>query len=187
MTGIGGQGVQLIARTLALAAMSEGHEVMVFGSYGGMMRGGNTDATVVLSQGRVLAPPTVSRYWAALAMHPAYWPQLRDRLDPAGFALVDASVFREPVDIPGGRVLEIEATRLATDLGTSRAAGMLALGAFVAATGIVSVDAARRAAHDVLPAYRQEHAAANARALQAGFELVEAPMVEAWPVAASVR
>src|SRR4051812_30733915 len=43
-TGIGGQGIQLAAEVLARAATAEGREVLMFGSYGGMMRGGNTDA-----------------------------------------------------------------------------------------------------------------------------------------------
>ena len=48
LTGIGGQGVQLAARTLAVAAVKSELEVMVFGDYGGLMRGGNTDATIVI-------------------------------------------------------------------------------------------------------------------------------------------
>ena len=46
LTGIGGQGVQLAAKVLALAATQEGREVMWLGTYGGSMRGGNTDATI---------------------------------------------------------------------------------------------------------------------------------------------
>ena len=51
MTGIGGQGIQLAAQVLARAALSEGRQVQLFGSYGGMMRGGNTEATVVVADG----------------------------------------------------------------------------------------------------------------------------------------
>ena len=58
-TGIGGQGVQLAANVLAHAAMVEGRDVQLFGSYGGMMRGGNTDAELVVADGSIEAPPTV--------------------------------------------------------------------------------------------------------------------------------
>ena len=47
-TGIGGQGVQLAAQVIARAAIAEGKEVQLFGSYGGMMRGGDTLATLVI-------------------------------------------------------------------------------------------------------------------------------------------
>ena len=51
LTGIGGQGVQLAAQVLAHAALDEGRDVQLFGAYGGMMRGGNTDATLVVADG----------------------------------------------------------------------------------------------------------------------------------------
>jgi hypothetical protein len=41
MTGIGGQGIQLAAQVVARAAVLDGREAQRFGSYGGMMRGGN--------------------------------------------------------------------------------------------------------------------------------------------------
>ena len=50
ITGIGGQGVQLAAQVLARAADARRAEVMYLGLYGGMMRGGNTDSTVVIGR-----------------------------------------------------------------------------------------------------------------------------------------
>ena len=58
-TGIGGQGGQLAAKILALAAIREGREVMSLGTYGGTMRGGNTAATVVIADGPISSPPMV--------------------------------------------------------------------------------------------------------------------------------
>lgn len=181
LTGIGGQGVQLAARTLAVAAMDEGREVRVFGSYGGMMRGGNTDATLVVSDEALSAPPTISRCWAALAMHPDYWPPVRDRIRPGGFALIDASVFTEPVELEGSVLLAIEATKMAGEMGAPAAGSMVAIGAFAAATGLVGLEALEGATGKVLPSYRAGHAARNARAVAAGFGAVDGPLVEAWP------
>ena len=47
-TGIGGQGVQLAAQVLARAATLEDRHVLYLGTYGGTMRGGNTDSTVII-------------------------------------------------------------------------------------------------------------------------------------------
>ena len=69
MTGIGGQGVQLAAAVVARAALLEGRDVQVFGSYGGMMRGGATESTVVVADGPVESPPTVASTWSAVLMH----------------------------------------------------------------------------------------------------------------------
>ena len=46
LTGIGGQGVQLAAQFVARAAVYDRREVMLFGSYGGMMRGGDRKSVV---------------------------------------------------------------------------------------------------------------------------------------------
>ena len=76
LTGIGGQGIQLAAQVLAEAALEEGRDVQLFGAYGGMMRGGSTEATLVVSDGPVQAPPTVGSAWAALVLHHRVPPSL---------------------------------------------------------------------------------------------------------------
>src|SRR5258708_40356121 len=82
ITGIGGQGVQLAAQVLARAAALEGRSVMLLGLYGGMMRGGNTDSTVVIGDGPIEAPPVVPKAWSAIAMHDEYWAPLEPKLRP---------------------------------------------------------------------------------------------------------
>ena len=91
LTGIGGQGVQLAARILALAATREGRNVMALGTYGGTMRGGNTDSTVVVADCPIVTPPVVSRGWSAIVVHPRYWKALRPKLDPGGVVVFDSA------------------------------------------------------------------------------------------------
>ena len=57
---------------------------------------------------------------------------------------------------------------------------MVALGAFVAATGIVTLDALGAAAFEVLPPYRAKFAETNKQALEIGYGLVPTPFVSAW-------
>ncbi|HVV30791.1 MAG TPA: 2-oxoacid:acceptor oxidoreductase family protein [Mycobacteriales bacterium] len=178
LTGIGGQGVQLAAKTLAVAAVHDGLSAMLFGTYGGSMRGGRTDATVVVSDDAVGSPPTVSRAWYAIGLHHMYWDDVRSRLRPGGLAIVDADVFR---GAPGEGVLGVHATTVASDAGAPRAAAMAALGALAAATGLVSLDALRTATAEVLPPYRAQHAQTNARALEAGFGVIPGVTMPAWP------
>jgi Pyruvate/2-oxoacid:ferredoxin oxidoreductase gamma subunit len=178
LTGIGGQGVQLAARTLAVAAVKSELEVMVFGDYGGLMRGGNTDATIVIGDEPLRSPPTVTWASMALVMHHEYWPGVRDRLIENSVVVIDRSVFKGEIGRPD--VLEVEATAVATEMGNSRGGSMVALGALVAATGLVALSSLSKAAFEVLPPYRAEHAKANADALAAGFALVEHPAASLW-------
>lgn len=180
LTGIGGQGVQLAARTLAVSAISVGREVMVFGTYGGSMRGGNTDATVVLADSPVRTPPTVTAAWFGLGMHHDYWDSVAARLRPGGLAVIDSSVFKGDVGIADFQVLEVEASQTAIELGAPMAGSMVVLGALSAATGLIAIEALTAAAHEVLPPYRARHAEANAKAIEAGAALVPDRLVDAW-------
>src|SRR3954470_1873705 len=109
MTGIGGQGIQLAAQVLARAALAEGREVQMFGSYGGMMRGGNTEATVVIADGPIESPPTVGTTWSAILMHHDYSEPTIKRLRAGSVVLVNSSVFGS-FTADGCRVIEVPAT-----------------------------------------------------------------------------
>jgi Pyruvate/2-oxoacid:ferredoxin oxidoreductase gamma subunit len=182
ITGIGGQGVQLAAQVLARAATLEGREVMYLGLYGGMMRGGNTDSTVVVADAPILAPPVVSHTWSAIAMHDDYWPAVEAKVRPGGLVLVNDSTFTSTVraDVELHRV---PATTVAAELDTPLSGAMVMLAAYCATTGIVSEDALIAAMRASIPSYRTQHIAANERALRAGAELLPAGAFPAWETA----
>ncbi len=182
ITGIGGQGVQLAAQVLARAATLEGREVMYLGLYGGMMRGGNTDSTVVVADRPIAAPPVVSRAWAAIAMHDDYWEPVDKKLRPGGLALVNDATFSAPItaDVT---VQRLPATTVAADLGNPMGGAMVMLGAFATNSGIVGLDALVDAIAASIPPYRTQHIAANERALRAGAELLPANEHRAWEAA----
>jgi 2-oxoglutarate ferredoxin oxidoreductase subunit gamma len=182
MTGIGGQGVQLAAQVLARGATLEGREVTYLGIYGGMMRGGNTDSTVVVADSPILAPPVVSRAWAAIAMHDDYWADVAAKLRPGGLVLVNEATFGSdiPVDVTVHRV---PATAVATDLGTPMSGALVMLAAFCALTALVGTDALVHAMRASIPSYRTQHIDANERAIRAGAQLLPASVFPAWETA----
>jgi Pyruvate/2-oxoacid:ferredoxin oxidoreductase gamma subunit len=179
LTGIGGQGVQLAAKTLAHAAMEEGRRVLMFGTYGGMMRGGDTDATVVIGENTLLTPPVVDHVWAVVAMHHLSWPAVSQKLRPNGFLLANEMVFQADVS-HSGCVLFVPATAIAAEAGIPQAGSMVALGAFAAATGIVGLDTLLEIAEKMLPPYRRQFAQANREALRLGHGAVGQPVSPAW-------
>jgi len=184
-SGIGGQGIQLCAHVLAAAAIAEGKDVQLFGSYGGMMRGGNTDATLVVSDDRVEAPPTVGSAWCAVLMHHEFAAPTLDRLRADGVAFVNSTVC-EGLEAPGRTVVGVPATALAAEAGNVIAAGMVMLGALVAATGIVGTSSLHDAAAASLPPYRTQHIELNDRALVLGEGAASELVAPAWPARAGV-
>jgi Pyruvate/2-oxoacid:ferredoxin oxidoreductase gamma subunit len=179
ITGIGGQGVQLAAQVLARAATLEGRSVMLLGLYGGMMRGGNTDSTVVVADGPIEAPPVVPRAWSAIAMHDDYWAPLEPKLRAGGLVLVNETTFSAEITAPVN-VIRLAATTVATDLGNPLGGSMVMLGAYTAATGIVEQGALVEAMRQSIPPYRTQHIEANERALLAGWDLLPANEYPAW-------
>jgi 2-oxoglutarate ferredoxin oxidoreductase subunit gamma len=180
LTGIGGQGIQLAAQVLARAAIAEGRQVQMFGSYGGMMRGGNTEATVVIADGAIEAPPTIADTWSAIFMHHDFSEPTRAKLRPGSLVLVNTTVFEGSFDADEYRVVEIAATDLAVDLGNIMTASIVMLGAYVAATDIVALEAIDAAIAASLPAYRSQHVALNVSAVHAGFDAAPRAISPAW-------
>jgi Pyruvate/2-oxoacid:ferredoxin oxidoreductase gamma subunit len=180
LTGIGGQGIQLAAQVLARAAIAEGRSAQMFGSYGGMMRGGNTEATVVLADGAIAAPPTIADTWSAVFMHHDFSGPTRAKLRAGSLVFVNTTVFEGSFDTAEYRVVELPATDLAVDLGNIMTASMVMLGAYVATTNIVSLDSLDAAVAGSLPSYRTQHVALNVAALRAGFDAAPPTLVPAW-------
>jgi Pyruvate/2-oxoacid:ferredoxin oxidoreductase gamma subunit len=180
LTGIGGQGVQLAAQVIARAATLESRHVMLFGVYGGAMRGMNTDATVVVGDEPLRTPPLVSRTWSAVAMHDKFWGPVASKVRPGGLILVDDATFGAPLDDGQFRVVRFPASEIADELGSSMAAAMVMTGAYVGVTGLVGLDAAVTGMREAVPPYRTQHVAANEAAIRAGHERVERLTFPAW-------
>lgn len=180
LTGIGGQGVQLASQVLARGAATEGRSVMLFGVYGGMMRGGNTDSSVVVADGPIQAPPLLSRTWGALLMHHKYWEPMAHKIRDGGIVLVNSSLFEGDLERDRYRVVDIPATDEATARGAPMTASMVLTGAFVAATGLVGIESIVQAMSDSLPPYRRQHGEANEQALRHGYSLVDERVAPAW-------
>jgi Pyruvate/2-oxoacid:ferredoxin oxidoreductase gamma subunit len=169
LTGIGGQGVQLGAQVVARAATREGREVMFFGIYGGMMRGGNTDSTVVVADAPITAPPVVSRAWSAIAMHDEFWAPIEPKLRPGGLVLVNDSTFTHEITAPV-TVVRLPATEIAAQVGNPMGGTMVMAGAYSALTGLVALESLVDGMRESIPAYRRQHIESNERALRAGFD-----------------
>ena len=188
ITGIGGQGIQLMAKILAQAASAQGRFVMLFGIYMGMMRGGPSDSTVVISDEEIAAPPIIPEVWSVVAMHPAGVAPLVAKMRPGGLLLVNSTLVTKVPARDDIRVAGLPATRIAEEAGNIMGAGMVALAAFAETTGVVPADALVAAMRDSLPPHRQHLADANVRYLEAGLgyarEHLDGAAAPAWDGAA---
>jgi 2-oxoglutarate ferredoxin oxidoreductase subunit gamma len=166
-SGVGGQGIQLMAKILAEAAVAEGKHVMLFGMYQGMMRGGPSESTVVIGASEIEAPPIVPQCWALVAMHPEGLDAIARKLRSDGILFANTTLIaRTPR--PEVACVPLPATALAEAAGNIAGASMVMLGGFVAATEIVPLEAAIAAMQAALPPHRRQRGEENARLMQLG-------------------
>jgi 2-oxoglutarate ferredoxin oxidoreductase subunit gamma len=172
--GVGGQGVQLVAKTFVLAAMGEGRHVMLNGFYGHEMRGGISRSTVVIGDGPLKSLPVASQVGAALVLHADYWDQSAPRVAERALVVCDEDVAADLPPMPGRRVVRAPAARIARDLGNPMVMGMALLSAFCRTTGLARVQSLVEAMKSLVPEYRHQHIAGNEQALLRGADAVGA-------------
>lgn len=173
VTGIGGQGIQLLSKVLALAATDQGKHAMLSAEVGGEMRGGPSLASVVIGDEPVRALPILERADAIIVSHHRFSERPLARLDPGGLCLANTSIVDTATLPADARVVEVPATGLAKEAGAAQAGGFVLLGAFNAITGLVEPGRLVEAMERLLPPYRRQHAPANAAALARGASAVE--------------
>jgi 2-oxoglutarate ferredoxin oxidoreductase subunit gamma len=166
--GIGGQGIQLLAKTLALAATREGRFAMLAAEYGGEMRGGPSKASVVIGDEPLRALPVLPSTWSAILAHHRFTESIVDRIRPGGVVVVNDKLVDPATLRPDLTVHGIDAGKIATEVASAQAVGFVLLGFYNAVTAMVAADALAAAMAELLPPYRKQHVASNERALAAG-------------------
>jgi len=179
-TGIGGQGIQLASKTLALAAMMEGRQTMLLGSYGGAMRGGQTDASVVVADKNLRSLPILPSAWSAVVMHPDFWPNTSEKIRRGGVIMANADLVTEGLGRDDCQTFLFPATATADGLGALMSASMVLLSAYATVTGMVGTDSLIASMKELVPPYRIEHVASNEAALRAGSEITERLAAPIW-------
>jgi 2-oxoisovalerate ferredoxin oxidoreductase beta subunit len=146
VAGFGGQGVLLLGEVLAEAGLDAGLEVSWLPSYGPEMRSGTSNCHVRVSREPIDSPlVTVPNFLVAMNE-----PSLRkfDRtVKPGGWVIYNGDMFPEDCVRDDVNVLALNFTRAADELGDSRAANMVMLGALLEISGGLpqtSIDAALR-------------------------------------------
>ena len=172
MAGTGGQGVLLAGQVLAEAALKCGLEVSFYPSYTPEVRGGRANSTVIIADGPV-GSPLAGSFGSLVLMDKLALSEHLARLKPGGLLLVNSTLCGEEPTGADARVIRVPAHELAVKLATERAVNMVMIGAYVAASGIVSLDALEAALKAVLPERHHSYIPMNLAAIAGGAEAVQ--------------
>ncbi len=172
IAGFGGQGILFAGQVLAYAGMLDGREVLWMPSYGPEMRGGTANCTVVVSSERVRSP-LVPNPLGVIAMNRPSFDRFEPAVRPGGVLVVNSSMMDARSSRTDLRVFEVPANGIAEGLGTAKVANLVALGAYVAATGAVQLESVLRGIDKVVAEERAALRALNAEAFRKGYRHVQ--------------
>ena len=169
-SGFGGQGVLLIGKLLALAGMDEGRHVSWVPSYGPEMRGGTANCTVIISDeeiGSPLAPVPDT----LIIMNKPSLEKFEPDLKKGGILIMNSSLIDIKPERKDINVVSIPANEIAEkQAGNAKSANMVALGAYIAASGKVKRESVEKALKAEMTGPKEKFLAANLKALEFGFK-----------------
>ena len=171
IAGFGGQGVMLMGQLLSEAGMNTGKFVTWLPSYGPEMRGGTANCSVMISDETVGSPIAVDPS-AAILMNIQSYDKFESVVRPGGLLLINSSLIEKQSSRTDIKQYLIPANTIAAELGDTRVANMVMLGAFLKASGALNLDVIMEALEHKLPPHRRNLLPMNRQALEKGMALV---------------
>ncbi len=168
--GFGGQGIVLMGKLIAQAAMSEGRHTTFFPQYGAAMRGGTANCSVIVSE-QEIASPMVDAPDVALIMNGPSLDKFEPTVKPGGWILYNTSLIDRKVTRTDVNVVEVPANNIAEEVGSAKTANMVMLGAFVKKIGTVKLESLLAALDVQLEGKNEKIMNLNREAMKRGAQL----------------
>lgn len=137
--GFGGQGVQTIGKMITYGANEADYYVTFLPSYGGAMRGGTSNCSVMISDEEI-ASPTKQMVDCVIAMSQDALKELSGRVRDGGTLVVNTSVINEVPELPGVKCIGIPVIEMAESCGSPKTMNVVMLGFFSELTGVIPTD-----------------------------------------------
>lgn len=168
IAGAGGQGIMLLGKVLAMAAMRKGKFVTWLPSYGAEVRGGTAHCMVIISD-QEIGSPYIDKADTLMIMNKPSLEKFQARLKAQGLLLLNSSLADKRPRRSRGRVLSLPFTASALKLGNIKVANMVALGAFLAQQKGLTLKDIFGVLYDIAPKEKRALIEVNKRALEEGF------------------
>lgn len=164
--GFGGQGVQTLGKLLAYTANEEEKRVTFAPAYGGEMRGGTSNCTVVISDTQI-GSPTRQMLDIVVAMNVESFQKFETRVKPGGLLICNSSLVDQKTARTDITQLFLPANALAEEAGSDKTLNVVMLGFLAARGDLVSRAAAEAVVAEKL-GKKERFRAMNERAFALG-------------------
>lgn len=166
IAGSGGQGIMLLGKILAEAAMRENKYVTWLPSYGAEVRGGTAHCAVTISD-KEIGSPYVDKADALIIMNQPSLEKFRQRVKKEGLLIINSSLVSGYAD-KNPHILKRPFTDIALKFGNIKVANMVALGCFLMQKKIISLKAVEKTISDTAPEGKKGLVEINCKALRDG-------------------
>ena len=169
IAGFGGQGVILIGQLLGYTASEAGRNATYYPAYGAEQRGGTANCTVVIADEEI-GSPVVTKLDTVIVMNEPSLVRFEGWVKPGGTIIVNSSLISRQVGRMDIKAIYISANEIASQIGSEKIANMVMLGAYLAVSKVLPVDAILATMQAKL-AGKPQFLPLNEAAIGAGFSL----------------
>ncbi|PIQ90296.1 MAG: 2-oxoacid:ferredoxin oxidoreductase subunit gamma [Candidatus Omnitrophica bacterium CG11_big_fil_rev_8_21_14_0_20_41_12] len=135
IAGSGGQGVMLLGKVIAEAAMRQGNYVTYLPAYGPEVRGGTSHCMVTISDQEV-GSPYIAKADALIILNNPSLERFKGKVKNNGLLILNSSLAKSD-NISKVKILQFPFTDIAIKLGNVKVANMVALGSYLAVKKII--------------------------------------------------
>ena len=170
VAGAGGQGIMVLGRVLADAAMREHKFVTWLPAYGAEVRGGTAYCMVIIST-QEIGSPFIDQADTLIMMNQPSLEKFKNRLSKKGLLIVNSSLVKMALQTNSG-ILKHPFTDIAVGLGNIKVANMVAVGCYAASKKNIHSETVVKVIIDMAPKDKLALVKINKQALLKGIELV---------------
>jgi len=171
IAGSGGQGIMLLGKVLAQAAMDESKCVTWLPAYGPEVRGGTSHCMVTISD-QEIGSPYINKADTLIILNNPSLKRFSVRVKDKGLLVLNSSLAKAEPD-KRVKILQFPFTDIAVKLGNIKVANMVALGCYLREKEAVRIKEVLKVFRLMSPAGRNDILEVNERALQEGAQLID--------------
>lgn len=167
--GFGGQGIMFMGKLLAQAGLLSDKYVTWMPSYGAEVRGGTAYSMAKISNIEI-ADPVVTNPDILIAMNKPSLLKYEGKVKEGGILISNRSLIDNVPKRKGINLVNIPMTEIASKLGEARGANMVAIGALIKRSKILSMRSVFLALKHILK-NKEDLFLVNKKALEAGYRI----------------
>ena len=171
IAGFGGQGVLSMGKIIAYSGIMQGLEVSWMPSYGPEMRGGTANVTVIVSDERI-SSPILNEFDTAIILNQQSMDKFESAVKPGGILIYDPNGITNHPERKDINIIQVDATKKASDLGIAKIFNMIVLGAYLKIKPVLSDQYIQQGLEKSLPSRHHHLIPDNIKAVGIGKEIV---------------